>query len=136
MTKLTFKNSRAINGKNYKELGEIHLKQMEICATRGYGKEYATAEHFLEQSGDGDMNDAVVELWDVVAADKPSVVLYECWVYLVDTATVFFAATTKDTLAGMCQWSFDDHSKDKSNKELCQDLQEAFDSMEKSRKSV
>ncbi len=86
---------------------------MEISATRGFGAEYITAEHFLEQCGDGDMNDAVVELWDVVDAD---------------TATVFFAGTAEDTLAGMCQWSFDDHSEDKSNKELCQDLQEAFDS--------
>jgi hypothetical protein len=128
MQKLLFKNRRQVNGENYKELGEIYLTQMEICATRGYGEEYTTAEHFLEQSGDGDMHDAVVELWDVVATDKPNVVLYDCWVYIVDTATVFFAGTAKDTLAGMCQWSFDDHSKDKSNKELCQDLQEAFDS--------
>lgn len=128
MPTLLFKNGRGVNGKNYKTLYKIHLRQMEISATRGFGAEYITAEHFLEQCRDGDMNDAVVELWDVVDADNPSVVVYDCWVYLADTATVFFAGTAEDTLAGMCQWSFDDHSEDKSNKELCQDLQEAFDS--------
>jgi hypothetical protein len=128
MTNLTFTNRREINGKNYKELSKIHLQQMEISATLGFGKEYTTAEHFLEQSGDGDMNDAVVELWDVVETSKPNVVLYECWVYIVDTANVFFAGTTKDTNAAMCQWSFDDHTEDGSGEELCGELQKAFDS--------
>ena len=128
---LQFKNCRKINAKNYKELSKIHLQQMEISATLGYGNEYTTAEDFLEQSGDGDMNDAVVELWDVVAIDNPDVVLYECWVYLADTANVFFAGTTNDTLAAMCQWSFDDHSGDGSNEKLCNDLQKAFDKKDK-----
>lgn len=128
MTTLKFQNHRQITVENYKELSEIQLQQMAISATLGYGKEFTTAEHFLEQSGDGDMEEAVVELWDVVDADKPNVVLYECWVYIVDTANVFFAGTTKDTLVAMCQWSFDDHSEDESNEELCADLQKAFDS--------
>ncbi len=127
MAKLKFQNCRAINGENYKALSQIHLQQMEISATLGFGADYKTAEHFLEQCGDGDMNDAVAELWDVVTVDNPNIVVYECWVYLVDTANVFFAGTTNDTLAAMCQWSFDDHSKDGSNGELCKDLQEAFD---------
>lgn len=131
MSKLTFKNCRAINGENYKQLDPIHLKQMEISATLGFGEEYTTAEHFLEQSGDGDMFDACVELWDVVATNEPAIVLYECWVYLVDTANVFFVGTAKDINAAMCQFSFDDHSADGSNEELCADLQEAFDKKDK-----
>ncbi len=127
MATLKFQNHRRITAKNYKELSEIHLQQMAISATLGYGKEYTTPEHFLEQSGDGDMEEAIVELWDVVEADKPDVVLYDCWVYIVDTANVFFAGTTKDTNAAMCQFSFDDHSGDGSNEELCSDLQKAFD---------
>lgn len=127
MATLKFQNHRQITAKNYKELSEIHLQQMAISATLGYGKEYTTPEHFLEQSGDGDMEEAIVELWDVVEADKPDVVLYDCWVYIVDTANVFFAGTTKDTNAAMCQFSFDDHSGDGSNEELCSDLQKAFD---------
>lgn len=128
MAKLKFQNHRQITAENYKGLSDIHLQQMAISATLGYGKEYNTPEHFLEQSGDGGINDAIVELWDVVEADKPNVVLYECWVYIVDTANVFFAGTTKDTQAAMCQFSFDDHTGDGSNQELCNDLQEAFDS--------
>ncbi len=127
MAKLKFTNHRQITAENYKELSKVHIQQMAISATLGYGKEFTTAEHFLEQSGDGDMEEAVVELWDVVDIAKPNVVLYECWVYIVDTANVFFAGTTKDTLAAMCQFSFDDHSGDGSNEELCSDLQKAFD---------
>jgi hypothetical protein len=128
MATLKFQNHRQITAENYKELSEIQLQQMAISATLGFGKKYKTAKHFLEQSGDGDMEEAVVELWDVVDTAKLEVVLYECWVYIVDTANVFFAGTTKDTLAAMCQWSFDDHTEDGTNEELCADLQKAFDS--------
>ena len=131
MPVLQFKNCRQINAENYKKLSKIQLEQMAISATLGFGDEYTTVEHFLEQSGDGDMAEAVVELWDVVAAEKPDKILYECWVYIVDTANVFFAGTTKDTLAAMCQWSFDDHTKDGSNTALCEDLQNAFDRKDK-----
>jgi hypothetical protein len=127
MTNLKFKNQRQITAENYKDLNEIQLQQMAISATLGFGEEYTTAEHFLEQSGDGDIEEAVVELWDVVATKNPEKVLYECWVYISDTANVFFAGTINDTLAAMCQWSFDDHTEDASITELCEDLQNAFD---------
>lgn len=131
MPTLQFENRREISAKNYKKLSKIQLEQMAISATLGYGDEYTTAEHFLEQSGDGDMEEAFVELWDVVATENPKTVLYECWVYLADTANVFFVGTTKDTEAAMCQWSFDDHTGDGSNAELCSNLQEAFDKKDK-----
>ena len=127
MANLLFKNCRNINAKNYKELSPVHIQQMESSATSGFGKEYITAAHFLEQSGDGDINDGEVELWDVVDIENPEKVLYECWVYLADTANVFFAGTADDTDAAMCQWSFDDHSGDGSKEQLCADLQAAFD---------
>jgi hypothetical protein len=130
MTLLKFQNYRQITAENYKELSEIQLQQMAISATLGFGEEYTTAEHFLEQSGDGDIEEAMVELWDVVDTANPNVVLYECWVYIVDTANVFFAGTTNDTNAAMCQWSFDDHTEDGSNAELCNNLQKAFDEKE------
>lgn len=127
MANLQFKNCRQIDANNYKQLTEIQLEQMAISATLGYGKEYTTPEHFLEQCGDGDMDAAVVELWDVVDTENPEKVLYECWVYISDTANVFLAGTITDTQAAMCQWSFDDHTSDGSNEELCADLQTAFD---------
>ena len=127
MANLVFKNLREINSQNYKSLSEIQLQQMAISATLGFGEAYITAEHFLEQSGDGNINDGCVELWDVIDTENPNTILYECWVYLADTANVFFVGTTKDTNAAMCQWSFDDHSSDNSIAALCADLQKAFD---------
>ncbi len=127
MPTLQFKNLRQINAQNYKGLSDIHLQQMSISATLGYGKEYTTPEDFLAQSGDGEFEDAIVELWDVVAENGPNTVLYECWVYLADTANVFFVGTATDTNAAMCQWSFDDQTADGSCAELCADLQNAFD---------
>lgn len=127
MTTLMFTNRRAINGANYEELSDVHRQQMARSATLGFGAEYTTAEHFLEQCGDGDMNDAVAELWGVVASDAPEHVLYDCWVYLADTASVYFAGTADNVGVAMCQWSFDDQSKDGSNQELCAALQTAFD---------
>ena len=100
---------------------------MALGATMGFGEEFKTAKHFLEQSGDGDIEDGAVELWEVIDAKNPEKVLYECWVYLADTANVFFAGTATDTQAAMCQWSFDDHTEDGKNEELCADLQKAFD---------
>jgi hypothetical protein len=136
MTSLIFRNCRAINGSNYTELSDTHLEQMKATATLGFGPEYTTSEHFLEQCGDGDMADAIVELWDVVASDKPDHVVYECWVYLCDTATVFHAGTIKTAGAAMCQWSFDDHSGDGSNGELCKSLQNAFDAQRMAQKTL
>lgn len=127
MAKLEFSNCREINAENYEVLSEIHLQQMGLAATLGFGKRYKTAKQFLKQSGDGDIEEGIVELWDVIDASKPKLVLYECWVYLSDTANVFFATTSKNTLAAMSQWSFGDRSEDGSNKELCDDLQKAFD---------
>jgi hypothetical protein len=127
MTTLLFTNCRKINGSNFHELSPVYLEQMASSATSGFGAEYTTAEHFLEQCGDGDMNDAVAELWDVVASDAPQQVLYDCWVYLADTANVYVAGTTTNTQVAMCQWSFDDQSKDGSNQALCAALQAAFD---------
>ena len=127
MATLEFKNCREINASNYKKLSKIHLQQMALGATMGFGEDFKTAKHFLEQTGDGDIEDGVVELWDVIDAKNPEKVLYECWVYLADTANVFFAGTATDTQAAMCQWSFDDHTGDGRNEELCADLQKAFD---------
>lgn len=126
MAELLFKNCRNINVNNYKSLSNIQLQQMALGATMGFGKEYKTPEHFLEQSGDGEIEEGEVELWDIVDMKKPNEVLYECWYYLGDTANVFFAGTTKDTQAAMCQDSFDDHTIDGSNKQLCADLQKAY----------
>lgn len=127
MATLKFQNKRIINAENYKDLDAIYLAQMASCATSGFGPEFTTPEDFLAESGDGDMEEAMVELWDIIDTAHPEVVLYDCWVYLADTANVFYAHTSVDTEAGMIQWYFDDLSADKSKDQLCKDLQKAFD---------
>lgn len=125
MTALRFTNLRNITSENFAELPELHLRQMARAATLGFGVEYTTAEQFLEQTGDGDLEDGSAELWDVVdAADDR--VLYEAWVYLVDTCTVFPAGTDLDSGIGMSQWSFEVHAEP-GTKEVSDALQAAFD---------
>lgn len=127
METLFFKNCRIITQENYKDLAPVYLEQMGITAGFGFGEEFTTAEDLLEQSGDGDMEDAEVELWDVVAENEPNKVLYNCWVYLADTANVFEAGTAIDIGIGMCQWSFELLRTTEDKAELLDALQEAFD---------
>jgi len=126
MTTLQFKNKRIINAENYKELSPVYLQQMAIGATLGFGEEFNTPEHFLEQNGDGDIEEGSVELWDIVDASAPDRVLYDCWYYLADTANVFYAGTDKDTGIAMCQDSFDNHTGTEEGEELAATLQKAY----------
>ncbi len=57
----------------------------------------------------------------------PNTVLYNCWVYLADTANVFEVETAIDTGVGMCQGSFEGSEEDESDSDLATALQEAFD---------
>lgn len=133
METLIFQNCRMITHENYKELQPVYLEQMAIVAGFGFGEEYTTAEHFLEQSGDGDIEQGEVELWDVVSENNLQKVLYDCWVYLADTANVFEAGTAIDTGIGMCQWSFEQLRNKEDKAELLNALQDAFDEKDKSR---
>lgn len=130
MANLLFKNKQEINGENYQELSAIYISQMAKAATLGFGKDYTTAEQFLEETGDGDIEESYAELWDVADEKNPDIVLYNCWVYLADTATVFHAGTDTDTGIGMSQWSFNTHTNDADN-QLAQDLQKAFNAKPK-----
>ncbi len=128
METLIFQNCRMITHENYKELEPVYLEQMAISATLGFGTEYTTAEHFLEQSGDGEIEQGELELWDVVSEKDKEKVLYDCWVYLADTANVLEAGTAIDTGVGMCQWYFEGSQEDKNDSDLATALQKAFDS--------
>lgn len=125
--KLVFKNCRKINYQNYKELAPVYIEQMAISATLGFGKQYTTAEDFLDQCSEGD-DSVMIELWDVVSENEPEKVLYDCWVYIVDTANVFYAGTANDTGIGMCQWYFEGSLEDDEKEtNLVDALQKAFD---------
>lgn len=123
---LLFKNKRRITVENYKILSPIHLQQMAICATTGFGEKYTTPEQFLEQCGDGKIEEGYALLFDVVNSKAKDKVLYECWLYLYDeTANVFFVGTTDDVNVGMSQSFFEDYT-DGENEELVEDLQKAY----------
>jgi hypothetical protein len=126
MQKLKFKNKRIIDTSNYKSLSDVHLKQMALGATMGFGSNYKTAEDFLEQCGDGDIEDGEVELWDIVDTANPNKPLYEFWYYLGDTGNIFFAGTTNDIGIAMCQDSFDNHTDDDDNDVLAEALEKAY----------
>jgi hypothetical protein len=100
---------------------------MVMAVGFGFGEEFTTAEDFLEQDGDGDIEQGNIEFWDIVAENEPNKVLYNCWVYLADTANFFEAGTTIDTGIGMCQWSFEILRTKEDKTELLDALQEAFD---------
>ncbi len=131
METLIFKNCRIITQENYKELAPVYLEQMALSAGFGFGEEFTTAEEFLEQSGDGDIEQGEIEFWDVVSEKEPNKVLYNCWVYLADTANVFEAGTAIDTGIGMCQWSFELLRAKEDKAELLDALQDAFDLKDK-----
>jgi hypothetical protein len=123
---LQFQNGRLITGRNYKTLDAVGLKQMAICARNGFGKEFTTPEHFLEQCGDGEFEEGEAELWDVTDSENPEKILYNAWIYLADTGNVFDAGTDKDTGVGMIQFDFVDLKTNK-NTALSDAIQEAFD---------
>lgn len=124
MAKLIFKNCRAITSKNYKELSEIYLKQMAICATISFGEAYSTAEDFLKITGNGNVDDGYADLCAVVERNNPGKVLYQAWFYQFNNANVFFDGTTNNTGVAMRDGFF--KTQDKNCEKLSADLQTAF----------
>jgi hypothetical protein len=62
-----------------------------VCYSWLWKRIYNTAEHLLEQCGDGNIEDGYVLLFDVVDANDQDKILYDCWLYLFDeTANVFY----------------------------------------------
>lgn len=123
---LVFKNCRIINFDNFSEQSEIHQQQMAICATNGFGEEFQTAEDFLAQTGDGEMEEGYAELWDIIDEANPTQVIYECWVYLADTANIFLPGTAIDTRLVMIQWDFENYSGNEELNSVVESLQIAF----------
>lgn len=120
---LQFRNRRRITFDNYEALPEIFLRQMGISATLGFGKEFTTPEDFIEES------EGEIELWDIIDTEGNGEVIYDCWVYLADTANVFHHATDIDTGIGMIQFSFDClKGQDADCKALAKEVQAAFKS--------
>lgn len=90
---LKFRYKREITSENYKSLPDINLQQMAICAKLGFGKQYTTAEDFLTQTGNGNILEGYVQIFDVVAFENIQNKFYECFLYNFDNADVFTFGT-------------------------------------------
>jgi hypothetical protein len=120
---LEFRNRRFINEDNYEALPEIFHRQMAISAVLGFGEDFSTPIDFLNES------EGEVELWDIFEVDGSGEVIYDCWVYLADTANVFHHGTDIDTGVGMIQFSFEClKGKDADCKALAAEIEAAFHS--------
>lgn len=124
MVILQYKNQRPINSKNYKELNEIQLQQMAICASLSFGETYSTAEAFLERTGNGNIEDGYAEFCDVVERKNPEKILYHAWFYQFNNANVFYVGTTNNIGFSMREGFF--KTQNEKCEILCADLQTAF----------
>lgn len=123
MKKLQFQNFRLITPANFSGLGEIHQQQFMLCGGMCYGEEFEDPTEVFAQT-----YDSRCELWDVTESGDSADILYEVWVFDVDTACVFYAGTDKDTGVGMIQNYFDPIEIDtEETQKLCKALQQAFD---------
>lgn len=124
MINLEYKNKKVINSKNYKDLNEIQLQQLAICASLSFGEAYSTAEDFLEQTGNGNIQEGYAELFDIAERGNQRKVLYQAWFYQFNNANVFFVGTTNNIGFGMREGFF--KTQDENCEILCADLQKAY----------
>lgn len=99
---LLFHNRRLIGYTDLPHLPAWQTAQLLDLAERTYAIEAEEAADVLDETYQGSC-----ELWDVVDADEPDIVLYDCWVFDVDTAVIFHHQTTEDAKVWMVQHYFD-----------------------------
>lgn len=127
--KLRFQNRRLVTPDNLSILSPVQTEQLRLSGKPVYGVDAQSPVETLAATfvaeGDGKGS---VEFWEVAADTTPGKVLYEVWVFDVDSAVVFHAGTTTDTGVGMIQNDFD--PMDESTPELealARAIQQAYD---------
>ncbi|MEY4530605.1 MAG: hypothetical protein RLZZ156_1326 [Deinococcota bacterium] len=126
--KLRFENMQTITPDNLQGLTKIHLEQLKVSGT-AYGHDSKTAAETLAQTFSAEEDGlGYAEFWQV-ADQATDEILYDVWVFDVDTAMVYFANTTNDVGVSMMQFSFDicENNDQIDQEELCADLQEAYE---------
>ncbi len=126
--KLRFENMQTITPNNLEGLSKIHLEQLKVSGT-AYGHDSKTATETLAQTFSAEEDgQGYAEFWQV-ADQATDEILYDVWVFDVDTAMVYFANTTDDVGVSMMQFSFDicEDNDQIDQEELCADLQEAYE---------
>jgi hypothetical protein len=125
--KLRFLSMQTITPDNLEVLSKVHLEQLKVSGT-AYGHDSKTAAETLAQTFSAEEDGlGYAEFWQV-ADETSNKILYDVWVFDVDTAMVYFADTTEDVGVSMMQFSFDivDHKEEIDQEALCNDLQEAY----------
>ncbi len=126
--KLRFQNLQTIRPSNLGVLSKVHLEQLRLSGT-AYGHDSKTPAETLAQTFSAEEDGlGFTEFWQV-ADDQSNEILYDVWVFDVDTAMVYFADTTEDVGVSMMQFSFDivEVNDTLDQEELCADLQEAYE---------
>lgn len=123
MKELAFQNRRIITEENIHTLSPIQRIQLIISGELCFGIVYDDARDVLTETYHGNC-----ELWDVVNAANHAEVLYDVWIFNVDTATVFYAGREEETGVGMIQYDFDTiENYTQEGRELAKALQKAYD---------
>lgn len=90
----------------------------------GYPGKYSRPRAFFEAAAKDD-GPATATCWRIARADKPQVVVYEMWTFLVDSGTVFRAGKSTPTGAGMIQGSLEVTKPTPALRALAEDLARA-----------
>jgi hypothetical protein len=125
--KLRFQNMQTITPSNLEGLSKVHLEQLKVSGT-AYGHDSQTPAETLAQTFSAEEDGlGYAEFWQV-ADETTNEILYDVWVFDVDTAMVYFADTTDDVGVSMMQFHFDivEDNDQLDQDELCDDLQEAY----------
>lgn len=93
--KYQFINFCFISYPDLDNLPQWQFAQLMDLSERCFGFKAEHPSEILDETYDGNC-----DFWQIVASDQPDKVLYDCWIFNVDTAVVFHTQTTKD--AGIC----------------------------------
>ncbi len=124
---LRFEHMQTIRPDNLEVLSNVHLEQLRLSGT-AYGHDSKTPAETLAQTFSAEEDGlGYTEFWQV-ANVQTNEILYNVWVFDVDTAMVYHADTTTDVGVSMMQYSFDivEANDQLDQEELCIDLQEAY----------
>lgn len=131
MADLVFKNGQDISPNEFKNLSPIQQKQL-LFTLNTNTNEYQEAlqkgllssikKYWKEYDGE------LCEFWQVAEENNPDTILYDVWIWNVDTGCVFISNTDTYTQISMIQLYFNPQVKEKNDvlDELAYDLEEAF----------
>jgi len=141
MANLVFRNGQDISPSEFKDLSPIQQQQL-LFTLNNNEQEYQEAlqkgllgsikKRWKEYGGE------LCEFWQVAEENAPETMLYDVWIWNVDTGCVFISNTVNYTQISMIQLYFDPQVRERDDvlDELVYDLEEAFKRKPKYRKEI